>query len=256
MLILCKGRIAKEPYKMPYTGDKVYSLEELCYYVYNNIYTITEEFFEMPLAEWLREQVGVSALAGKMEKMIQAGENLKDMVVTLLCGCDYYRESEIRQIVRVIDGIANLPLHKKKKIKADNYLRAGCYAQALLEYRKLLHGSFAVNFTTEEYGDILHNQGIARFYISSFTEAGQDFLEAYARNNKKDSLEHYLWILLMEGREDDFEAEVARAGWSGEEVQEVRDRYQNARAECRIPAEKDTDLETYKNQLRTAFAIG
>ena len=254
MLILCKGKIAKKPYVMPYTGSRVYSLEELCYYVYNNIYSITEEFFEKPLADWLREQTDHPVLAKKMENMIQSGENLKNLVVTLLCGCDYYNEGEIRQLVKVMDEIANLPLYRKKKIKADNYLRAGCYGKSLPLYRKLLHGSFAVNFTTEEYGDILHNQGIAHFYTSSFSEAEQDFREAFARNNKKDSLEHYLWILLMEGREADFEAEAIRAGWSSEEMTAAKGRYVEAKAQCRIPEEKDTDIETYKKQLRKAFA--
>lgn len=253
MLILCKGSIAREPYKMPYTGDRVYSLEELCYYVYNHIYSITEEFFEMSLAVWLREQTGHTVLAKKMENMIQAGENLKDLVVTLLCGCDYYREDEIRELIGIMDEIANLPIYRKKKIKADNYLRAGCYGKSLFEYRKLLNGSFAVNFTTEEYGDILHNQGIAHFYTSSFSDAKRDFKEAFARNNKKESWEHYLWILLMEGREDDFEAEATRAGWGDEEKNAVRRRFGEAESQCVIPAQKDTDIETYREQLRMAY---
>ena len=56
MFVLCQGKVAKKPYIMPYTRQKVYSLEELCYYIYNNIYTINEEFFEESLARWLREE--------------------------------------------------------------------------------------------------------------------------------------------------------------------------------------------------------
>lgn len=254
MFIMCTGNVAKKPYEMPYTRNRVYSLEEICYYVYNHIYSITEEFFQRPLADWLRDEAGHPVLAKKMERMMETKETLKNFVVTLLCGCDYYREDEIRQLVKVMDEIANLPLYQKKKIKADNYLRAGFYGKSLVEYRKLLGGSFAVNFTTEEYGDILHNQGIAHFYTSSFADAAQDFKEAFARNNKKDSWEHYLWILLMEGKNEDFEAEAVRAGWSEEEITAAKGRYIEARAQCQIPAEKESDLETYKNQLRTAFA--
>lgn len=252
-MILCKGRVADKPYRMPFTGDRVYSLEELCYYVYHNIYSISEDFFQETLAVWLREQTGHTVLAKKMGNMILAGENLKDLVVTLLCGCDYYREEEIRQLVTVIDEIANLPIYKKKKIKADNYLRAGCYGKSLSEYRKLLRGSFAVNFSTEEYGDILHNQGIAHFYTSSFSDAERDFKEAFARNNKKESWEHYLWILLMEGREDDFLAEAARAGWSEDEIASVRERYIKAGEQCVFPEESETDIPMYKEQLKMAY---
>ena len=37
MLILCDGRLAEKPYKMPVTRQNIYSLEELCYYIYHNI---------------------------------------------------------------------------------------------------------------------------------------------------------------------------------------------------------------------------
>ena len=167
MVILGKGKVADKPYTMPYHAGQVYSIEELCYYIYNHIYTINEDFFQPALPVWLTEELDMSVLSVKLKYMIEEKHGMKDLVVAVLCSCDYYKEEEIRQIVDILDEITNLPIYKKKKIKADNYLRAGCYARSLHEYRKLLHGSFAINFTPEEYGDILHNQGIAHFYISS-----------------------------------------------------------------------------------------
>lgn len=126
-----------------------------------------------------------------------------------LCGCDYYKEEEIRKLIAVMDGIANLPLHKRKKIKADNFLRAGMYGKSLLEYRKLLQGGLAMNFTAGEYGDILHNQGIAHFYTSSFARAEKDFKEAYARNGSRDTLRHYLYCLLLQKKVRPLEKNVS-----------------------------------------------
>ncbi|MCH5265572.1 MAG: hypothetical protein J1F02_06710 [Lachnospiraceae bacterium] len=254
MFILCRDSVAKKPYPLPYAEQKVYSLEELCYYIYNNIYSINEDFFQKSLAVWLREEAGLPALAKKLDDMLSAEPSLKDLVVTVLCGCDYYREEEIRSLVDVMDGIANLPLYKKKKIKADNYLRAGRYGKSLLEYRKLLRGSFAVNFTTGEYGDILHNQGIAHFYTSSFAEAENDFKEAYVRNHQKSSLKHYLWLLLMQDKEQDFETEAVSFGMSQEEVRAAKNEYTKALSQCRVPEPQEGDIERYKEQLKKAFA--
>lgn len=254
MFILAKGRVAGKPYTMPYTRKKIYSVEELCYYIYNNIYSINEDFFQPSLPVWMKEELDLPELADKMEHMIEDEHGLKDLVVTALCGCDYYQEKEIRQIVKILDEINNLPLFRKKKIKADNYLRAGRYGRSLMEYRKLLRGSFAVNFTPEEYGDILHNQGIAHFYTSSFEEAENDFKEAFVRNSKRDSLQHYLWILLMQEKEKQFEEEAVSFGLAPAEIQSVRLRYQEALAGFRLPAESEHMLEEYKEQMRTAFA--
>lgn len=254
MFILCEGKLAEKPYKMPVTRQNIYSLEELCYYIYNNIYTITEEFFQESLAVWLREETDHPVLAKKVQNMLSADMKLKDMVVTILCGCDLYKESEIRSLVRVMDEIANLPLHKKKKIRADNYLRSGRYGRSLLEYRKLLQGSLAMNFSTEEYGDILHNQGIAHFYACSFAEAERDFKEAYTRNNKKISLRHYLWLLLMQEKEELFESEAISLGLSPDEINVVMLRYKEAVAQCHIPDAREDDTERYKKQLAGAYA--
>lgn len=254
MLILCEGKVASQPYVMPFTGQKVYSVEELCYYIYHNIYTINEEFFQESLAQWLREETDHPVLARKIQEMTEGEPKLKDLVVTILCGCDYYREEEIRQLVKVMDDIANLPVHKKKKIKADNLLRAGFYGRSLVEYRKLLYGSFAVNFSTEEYGDLLHNQGIAHFYTSSFAEARRDFKEAFARNNKKSSLKHYLWLLLMEDREQEFEREAISLGMTPEEMQGTRVRYKEVLTGIRVTEQAPGELERYKKQLVQSFA--
>ena len=116
MFIVCEGKVAEHPYVMPYTGRKVYSLEELCCYLYENIYSINREFFQASLADWLREETDHEALAKKITEEIAQSAGLKDLVVTILCGCDYYKEEEIRKLIAVMDGIANLPLHKRKKI--------------------------------------------------------------------------------------------------------------------------------------------
>lgn len=252
MLILAKGATADAPYKMPYTGQKIYSIEELCYYIYNNIYTINEDFFQPSLAVWLKEELELEELADKLSYLIEQEHGLKDLTVAILCACDYYKEDEIRYMVAVLDEITNLPVFRKKKIKADNYLRAGHYGKSIREYRRLLHGSFAVNFTPEEYGDILHNQGIAHFYTSSFEQAKEDFKEAYIRNGKKDSLQHYLWILLMEDKTVEFEAEALAFGMSEQEAEVTRLRFQEVLAGFHLSETNTPD--TYKKQMRDAFA--
>ena len=113
-MILAKGKIAKKPYELSYLGQNIYSIEELCYVIYHNIYGINEEFFQISLAKWMKEELGLKELAEKLEAMIVGEHGLKDLVVTTLCGCDYYNEEEIRGIVKVLDEIDHLPSYQKK----------------------------------------------------------------------------------------------------------------------------------------------
>ncbi len=252
MFIRCYGKVADEPYTMPYTGAKVYSLEELCHYIGNNIYTITEEFFTKSLVHWLKEQADHPKLADKLDTMITNQNKLKDLVVTILCACDYYKEHEIRELIRVIDEIVSLPLHEKRKIRADNYMRAGLYARSVVAYRKLLNGAYAVNFTPEAYGNILHNQGIAHFFTASFADAERDFKEAYARNHRAESLNHYLYLLLMQGRVEDFEKECIAHGMNNAQLEAVRNRFNEAKAHVQKHSIDEEEIEKYKEDLRKA----
>ena len=52
-LILCSSAIAKQPYCFPMTKTKVYSIEEVCYYIRNNIYMMQEEVFDKAFADWM-----------------------------------------------------------------------------------------------------------------------------------------------------------------------------------------------------------
>lgn len=252
MFILCKGTLAKEPYVVPVSEVPVYSLEELCYYIYNNIYSVTEEFFDDRLVEWLKK-INCGALSEKMTMLIHRHHDLKDLVVTLLCSCDYYKEEEVRSLVKIMERISHLPPHVKNKIKADHYLQAGKYGRSLQEYKKLLYGAMAGRFSAEEYGDILHNQAIALFYVSSFHEAAQAFKEAYARNHREESLNQYLYTLLLGGERELFEKEGAAFGKMPEDMEVLSRNYEDARESCRVGREEFSFAEVCKNELRASF---
>lgn len=256
MFILCKGDLAKEPYIIPITEVPVYSLEELCYYIYHNIYSVTEDFFDGQLVTWLREQVHDSALAKKMKILIERKNDIKDLVVTLLCACDYYKEDEIVKLVTVMEKISNLPAHEKAKIKADNYLRAGKYGKSLREYKGLLYGEMADQFTTEEYGNLLHNQAMAQLHLSSFQEAAKGWKEAYARNQNPVSLEQYLYALLLNGQEEQFWKEAVAAGMSTEKTEKLKQDFAEVKAEVEPKGMADDFLDQCKRELRESFAGG
>lgn len=256
MFILCTGKLAQEPYQVPYDRVELYSLEELCYYIHDNIYYITEEFFSKELIQWLQEAIGADVLARKCSDILQEEViSLKDLVITVLCSSDYYKKEEVLETVEVLNHMEKLPFYMKKKIKADQYLKCGRYAKAAVEYRKLLQGSLAVNFTTVEYGNILHNMGIAHFYSASFHESARDFKEAYAANRDSKSLEHYLFVLLIQEKKEDFESEALALGVSVEEVKQLENKFERMRNEMKNLQIEDDFIEDCKEKLRKAFAL-
>ena len=55
-IILCRAREAKQPLVVKDIGLKIYTLEELCYFIYNNIYFISIDFFDDDFNHLLRRQ--------------------------------------------------------------------------------------------------------------------------------------------------------------------------------------------------------
>ena len=131
-LILCSSVIAKNPYCFSMTKTKVYSIEEVCYYIRNNIYMMQEEVFDRGFADWIRGELGMEETADKLDRMREDHNNLKDIVVTLCCSCDYYTESEINELIVIMDQTQNVPMRGRQKIKADTYLKS---SRKVMSYR-------------------------------------------------------------------------------------------------------------------------
>lgn len=247
-LILCTSRVAVNPYVFPLSEIRVYSIEELCYYIYHNIYEITSECFDEKLVDWLRNEIGMDIMAQKLETMISINSSLKDIVVSILCSCDYYSEEEIKALLVLINEIENLPFHGRQKQKADYCLKYGRYAKAKREYDRILYGGYAVNLSAVEYGNILHNRSLACFNMGSYRESAAGWKEAYSRNNSAESLRQYLIALLLTGDTARFEQEAGTYGFTREQANEVRNEVDQASKQ----ATEGSDYESIQKIVKYA----
>ena len=202
-LIFCTGRVTQKPYTFPFTKTKIYSMDELNYFLYNNIYLISEDTFQSSLCDWLENELLLPEVADKIRNLLNRN-SLKDIVVSLLCSADYYTEQQIRELIQVMEQIERMPLIKKRKIKADNYLTFGQYAKAASEYEAIIDAKEAAVFSGVEYGDIYHNLAVAKARTISASEAAKFYLLAYRRNQREESLVQYLYALLLSKNTEEF----------------------------------------------------
>lgn len=206
-LIQCSSVIASEPYCFPMTKTRVYSIEEVCYYIRNNIYMMQEEIFDQEFADWLRQELGMEVTADKLERMRRDHNNLKDIVVTLCCSCDYYTEPEINRLIDIMDETQNLPPRGRQKIKADSFLKSGRLEKARREYEGILKSPDMLNATQEEYGAVYGSLGAAYAGMGEFRQAANAFQKAYEQGRETKSMQSYLYCLRL----GDFEEEYRKA---------------------------------------------
>ncbi len=207
-VILCVGKTAKTPYLMKATGTKIYTMEELCYYIYHNVETISEELFQLDLIEFIRSELGLVARADYLQELLKKKVGIKDLVVCILCSADYYDKNEINQLLAEIDVLYRLNSAQRKKRHADFCMRHHQWSEAMREYRKILNSKEFTELTSEEYGDILHNIGVLEARSGAFVVAANKFREAYERNHKEASLKQYLYALKLGKQEEVLEQEI------------------------------------------------
>lgn len=196
-LIQCSSPLALTPYHFRLTDTNVYSMEEVCYYIWHNIYMIQEEVFDREFVMWIEKELHMEETSHKLACLIQDHKNLKDIVVTICCSCDYYDEEEINALIRLMDEIEQMPAYARKKHKGDTYLACHSYEKALEEYEKVFESDEVLHAEKEAYGSIFHNMGVAYSNLAEFCKAAEYFLKAYEQNKKDASLSQGLFALRL-----------------------------------------------------------
>ncbi|NMB43133.1 MAG: hypothetical protein GX995_03255 [Clostridiales bacterium] len=201
-LILCKGAYAKRPYYMSIGDVNIYSIEELNFYIANNLDIIVELDLSKSLIDWIRDQLEMGDLADKLYKLQGDHVSSRLIIQAILNSCNYFTSSEKAKIIQTVSELENLPLVQRRIKKANTFLLARNYLEAEVCYESLINGEMAVELSAEEYGQILHNLGIAKIYTVGLNEASVFFKHAYEVNKKEESLKQYLIALKLSNRED------------------------------------------------------
>lgn len=244
-LIICNGRQAEKPFYFKLTDTSVYSIEELCYYLYHNIEVISEDLFDGVLVNWIREDLELGERADKLLELLESQAGLKDYVVCILCSADYYSEAEIKQLIHIMDELGKLtPIDKKKK-KADNYIKYRQFTEAATEYENILNSQEAAALDNIQYGNLVHNLALAQINTIGLAAAADSFKEAYDRNQNKESLRQYIYTLIMIKQEERLKKEVINYGISQDLLEEIQSELQLYYAE----AETSEDYQVISNLL-------
>ena len=124
-IILCRTGRALKPLVLEEPGVQIYSLEELCYYIYNNIYILTNAFLDEKLIAFIRTEIKEPLLADKLEQLKCENAGLAEAVVTILKYVDYYDTAEIEQVKDLLAMLDTQKVYERMKMRADRFLEKG-----------------------------------------------------------------------------------------------------------------------------------
>ncbi|MCR5579966.1 MAG: hypothetical protein K6F66_00110 [Pseudobutyrivibrio sp.] len=199
----------------------MYSLEELSYYMLNNVYLLSSKLMSTELCNWIGRELKMPELCNELMTMVQNNSPLHIFVGHILSANGYASNKEIKDALSIISTFENKSEAERKKLRADRLMTGGKFVDAIYEYETLLSEEVSKNIPRIVEGDIYHNLGCAFAKLFFFDEASKCFDEAYKKNQKKQSLYCLLYALRCGKDKIGFEEYVSKYQVPKDDVEDV-----------------------------------
>ncbi len=218
-VILCETKTATTSYIFPNTKIEVFSYEELCYYIYNNIALLSEEYVGKKLFDWIEKEIEMPELAMKL-RVVKEKEStdLTDLLTTILTHQEFYTIPEVKEFILQVERMKGLTQPQFRKKQADGFLRYRKYVKAASIYDEILDQNPDMK-NDRLLGSIYHNRGVALANNFELEEAMKSYQKSYELIGQKESI--YQYLLLLATMKDRAEVEVMAKHYQAEEYMDA-----------------------------------
>lgn len=189
-VLLCIGKYAKEPYFVEKAYVNVYSVEELCYCLMQNIHLIDREIMDFKLIDWIEKECGLEALAQELAGMLEKDGTVAGFVESILDHVGYGTRDETARIKECLKNGTGLNMYEKKKVRADHFAENGKYVLALKSYDILLEE--LPESERDLKARVYHNRGTVYALFFQFRQAAESFKQAFECDGADESYIGYL----------------------------------------------------------------
>lgn len=218
-LILCNQRLAALPYYIDEAALNVYSLEELCYYIENNVFLLEADFMNEELCTWIDKELHLTEVSAQLRSIYRGGGTLSEFVEYILNQSGYLRNNQISRISSALKDMENKSEFECIKMKADRYVDNKRYINAIYEYRRLTEMKDEENDIL--MGNVWHNLGCAYAGLFFFREAALCFKRGYELNENPQTMRECLYAYRCMHDEPGFKNSAEKFGLDSEEAADI-----------------------------------
>ena len=122
-LVLCHKKKAKHPYEISRIHKKVYTIEELCYYLCNNLYLIDYTIMNEQLCHWIADELELPEMASSLINLLRKPGTVEEFVLKVLDEAKIYSAGEMAHIQNVLQKLKNQKEVERQKFKADKLMQ-------------------------------------------------------------------------------------------------------------------------------------
>ncbi len=248
-IILCHKKKARQAYEISQVHRRIYTIEELCFYLCNHLYLIDYTIMNSRLCDWLEEELGLSELAEILRQSLNQNGSPEQFAMTILAHSSIYTTAELNQIQSVLNKLKNQKPIEKQKYKADNLLESGAVKQAILIYQSIVDDESDDSVDKKFYGRVYACLGSAYGRLFLYEEAAKMYEAAFQICEEEAMLKAYIYACRQYMPREEYKRLLEKS----QVYQSVEIRLQEEIAgidqNMKFSLEEDT-LEQWKEQYR------
>jgi len=248
-LILCHKKKAKTAYHITQLHCRIYTLEELCYYLCNHLYLIDYTIMNDTLCDWVDEELELCDLAEELRNVMEKNGSVEQFVLTILEQSGIYTTAELQQIQSVMERLKNQRPVEKQKYKADGLLESGAVKTAIMVYLDILRSERDESVDGKFYGRVYGSLGAAYGRLFLYEEAAKMYEAAFQICEDKKMLQAYLYACRRYMNQEDYSALLSKSTVFREMDDLMMERVSEIEAQVGSLQYDDT-LENWKKEYR------
>lgn len=187
-LIFCSFPCAAKPYYLESAKQNIYSIEELCYFLQDNIYLLEENIMNASFCDWVETELHAKELAATLRGLLKSRKGFYAFCMQIIMDSGYFSRNEMQFLGMKLQKMDHQSNYENRKYKADQFMERGLYLLAISEYRNLLLNATNSPSDIRVSGDIWHNMGTAYARMYCFERAVNCYEKAYELSHRVDSL--------------------------------------------------------------------
>lgn len=209
---LCQVRQAEKPYYIENISTSIYSIEELCYYLYENVYLIDQTIMNEKLCDWIREELQLKRLYRTLYDQLEQASGIAAFVLPIFREIGYLSPKQMRSYQEALGRLEVQPEDARSKLKGDYLVMSGMFSGAVNEYLQILGRQRPGGGGSGFYSEIWNNLGCAFARMFRFERAADCFLKAWNLSRTKETLRRYVSVLPLYMSQEEYKAALARLG--------------------------------------------
>ncbi len=254
---LCLTEQAKKPYFIESIRTEIYSLEELCYYLYHNIYLIDETIINEGLCDWIRDELGLTRLYRQLYAQLEKKEGAAFFVFPIFREAGYLNVQEGREFQEKLSRLEVQSEEVRQKMRGDYLVKEKMFARAVSVYRRILKKKGPGRLGVQFYSSIWNNLGAAYAGLFQYDKAAECFLESWKLGKTKETFRKYVSTLPLYLSGQEYEEKLKEVDADSYLVQRIQEYNaelcRKADAQKKVEEILSGDVDGYLDELKRQY---